>query len=207
MLERLLLDNVWLAILVWCIIYVSDYALTIYAARLYRRGANQHIVLSGSYEMTPYYQKDIDALRVVSRRFILALVLFSVFIGIEWLAMVQWARLPELFSFLIGALILLELAVHVRHLRNIVSFRLVAIPNAVQGTLAYSRPYSLKMSAIDLVAFGILYFVLMVLVGGWFLFGGAVACLVFGARHWLWARKTARLAAQRGESTTGMTQA
>ncbi len=205
MLEKLLLDNVWLAVLAWCIIYISDYALTIYSATLYRRGANEHIVLSGSYEITPYYQKDVDALRVVSSRFILALVLSSAFIAIEWLAMVQWTHLPQLFSFLIGVLFLLEFAVHVRHVRNIATFKLAVIPSAMQGTIAYSRPTSLNMSAVDIPSFGALYLMLWLFTGGWFLFGGVVACFVFAVRHWQYARKAARLAAQPAQATTSIT--
>ncbi len=207
MLEQLFIDNVWLAILAWCVVYISDYALTIYTARLYRRGAHEHIAIAGSLELTPYYQQDVDALRLVSSRFILALVLYSAFIGIEWLAMVRWVRLPQLFSFLMGALILLELAVHSRHLRNVATFRLAAAPNAIQGTITYSRPFTLKMSAADVATCGALYLALMLLVGGWFFFGGALACFATGVRHWRWARKATRLAAGTSESTTSATQA
>lgn len=71
------LTSLWPGLLVWILLYVSDYTLTITCARLYRNGVNEKLVFEGSYEITPYFQKDIDTLRLASPRFLLILVLFS----------------------------------------------------------------------------------------------------------------------------------
>ena len=58
----------WLGPPVWACLYVSDYFLTIACARLYR--AQDRIVFEGSYEITPIFQADVNALRRISPRFL-----------------------------------------------------------------------------------------------------------------------------------------
>src|SRR5574341_791439 len=105
MLEAFLVNNVVFAILLWAIIYTSDYYLTIYAARLYEAGANQHFGFGGSVELTPYYQKDVDRLTSLSPRFLLMLMLSSALLVAIWLLAVPLVRLPAFFSFALGALV------------------------------------------------------------------------------------------------------
>ena len=120
-LPTLFLDKLWPGLVAWTVLYVSDYSLTIACARLYQAGARDKIALEGSYEITPYYQRDINALRRVSPRFVAALVLSVAWLSvIWWLAMQMW---PPEYSFALGAVVLLELAVHMRHFRNLVLFR------------------------------------------------------------------------------------
>ena len=61
-LPELFLDRLWPGLLAWTVLYISDYSLTIMCARLYQAGANQKMAFEGSYEITPYYQRDINAL-------------------------------------------------------------------------------------------------------------------------------------------------
>src|SRR5215831_17875565 len=72
------LETWWLGPLVWVVLYVSDYSLTIASARLYR--AQDKIVLEGSYEITPMFQADVDALRRVSPRFVIILIVSTVYL-------------------------------------------------------------------------------------------------------------------------------
>jgi len=76
----------------WTILYISDYSLTIACARLYQAGAREKIAFEGSYEITPYYQGDINALRSLSPRFLAAL-LFS----LVWLSAVWWLAMESFF--------------------------------------------------------------------------------------------------------------
>ena len=63
--------NAWPGVAVWIALYVSDYVLTVKCARLYKSGAHEKVVVEGSYELTAYFQRDIDSLRLFSPRFIL----------------------------------------------------------------------------------------------------------------------------------------
>ena len=66
------LESTWLGPAAWAALYVSDYFLTVACARLY--GAQSTIAFEGSYEITPFFQADVNALRRISRRFVIALV-------------------------------------------------------------------------------------------------------------------------------------
>lgn len=83
-LAELFLQNFWLRLAVWSALYVSDYSMTIKCARLYQESVRDKIVFEGSYELTPYFQSDIDALRRVSLKFILALLWTSILLFLVW---------------------------------------------------------------------------------------------------------------------------
>ena len=72
--ERLLLDHWWLGAAVFAVAYSADYYLTVYGAMLRARWDPQSDARY-SYELTPQFQKDIDARRLLSRRFVRWLVL------------------------------------------------------------------------------------------------------------------------------------
>jgi hypothetical protein len=191
MLLNFLVHNPVAAILLWVAVYFSDYYLTLYGARLYRSGPNEHIEFEGSYELTAYYERDIDQMRRVSTRFLIALAFSAVALFAVWLIGVKALRADWLMAFLLGGLVLREAAVHLRHLRNIVTFGMARKPGALQGKLTYPRWFLLRSSAFELIGFGGLYLFGAALGGGWFFLGGGVACLVTGFRHLRRARKVA----------------
>ena len=78
---ELFLDRLWPGLIAWTVLYISDYSLTIMCARLYQAGANQKMAFEGSYEITPYYQRDINSLRRLSPRFFAALLLSLVWLS------------------------------------------------------------------------------------------------------------------------------
>ena len=61
-----LLATSWAGPLLWVVLYSSDYYLTIACARMYQ--AQNVIVFEGSYEITPAFQSDVNALRLLSPR-------------------------------------------------------------------------------------------------------------------------------------------
>ncbi len=136
LLPSLLFNYFWPGMVVWSLLYISDYALTIACARLYR--AQQTILFEGSYELTPFYQRDIDSLRVVSPRFVFILLLTLGMLGFLWILNQQSAA-PELWQFMLGYLIIIQLAVHTRHLRNLFLFRSINNTNLVHGRIEYTR--------------------------------------------------------------------
>lgn len=165
----------------WCAIYASDYYLTIYAARLYQTNVKERIVFEGSYELTPYFQDDVNRLRSVSPRFLRALLISCAGILIIWWLSTQSANLPELYVFLFGALFLREAAIHVRHARNVVFFK--HAQDGIKGKLEYSRWFTLKTSAAELFSFAALFLFVFLVTGSWFCLGGAVTCGVTGQQH------------------------
>ena len=177
----LLFESLWPGLAVWAALYVSDYAFTLTCARMYQCGVKEKILFEGSFEITPYFQSDIDRLRVVSPRFVAAMAIACGYLGaIWWLAGISDARL---YQFVLGSMILSELAVHVRHLRNLFLFRAILSTDDIQGRMQYARPSMLRMSAVELFAFAGLYAFLFLFTFSWFIFGGVFACFCIGVKH------------------------
>lgn len=189
LIEPLLIHNVWLSIALWAFAYLLDYYLTLYAAQLYQTGAKEHFGFGGSYELTPYYQKEIDRLRLVSPRFLLMLALSSLAIWLVWWLAVSVLGLAELFLLLIGGLISRQLVVLARHMRNIVLFRHARTAGNIQGRVEYTRRVTLRVSATELFAFVIIYLLISLISGSFFFLGGALACAITGMQHWIMSSK------------------
>ena len=182
----------WPGLFLWIGLYISDYGLTIACARMYQAGVRDHICFDGSYEITPYYQADVDALRTLSPRFVAALVLSSLLIVALWLVTTVDSFAPATYQFGLGGMILIELTIHVRHLRNYFLFRTVLAGGSVSGRIEYARAATLRHSAVELCAFASVYAVVAATTGSWFVLGGAVACAVLGANHRLMAKQQER---------------
>ena len=184
---ELLLNNLWPGLVAWAILYCSDYGLTITCSRLYHSGASDKIVFEGSYEITPYFQRDINSLRLVSPRFLTALLLGLVCLAVVWwLATESW---PAVYSLALGAMILPELAIHMRHFRNLLLFRALIRTDEARGHIEYSRRLLLRMSSFELLTFSGLFSVLFLFTRSFFVLGGAVACLSLAGKHWRLTRK------------------
>ena len=189
MLGAILVENVWVAISVWTAVYVSDYLLSIRAARLYRDGAREHVTFTGSLEITPQFQEDINALRTISLRFLRALVFSVVMIAVVWVITVRWLGVPGVFSALMGALICLEATAHIRHIRTIAFMKALVGKQGLKGRIEYPRWLSLRLSAVEILGFAALFLVAFLISGNWFFIGGSLSCLLTGLKHRDWAAK------------------
>jgi hypothetical protein len=137
--------------------------------------------MEGSYEITPFFQRDIDSLRRISPRFLVMLFVTTFLLATVWYLSEQSA--PELYVFLAGAMILLELTVHIRHLRNLLTFRAMSKSNCVRGRIEYSRSFILRMSSEELFIFSAFFVLLFVFTQSWFVLGGAATCLSTAIKH------------------------
>ncbi len=165
----------------WSVLYISDYYLTLACARLYRGGVHEKIVLEGSYEITPYFQSDIDSLRKISPRFLVAFLWSLTLLGTMWWLSTQ--SLAVIYESVLGAMLSLEAAIHIRHFRNLFLFRASAAADDVRGRIEYSRHLMLRMSAVELSTFAGLFALTFVFTQSWFALGGSLSCLVTAGKH------------------------
>lgn len=194
--ETWVAENLWIGLTVWTILYISDYMMTIACARMYHAGVREKIAFEGSFELNPYFQKDVTALRSISPRFILALAFYLALLAALWFLTREIAAPNAMYLFPLGALLLMELAVHVRHIRNFVLFRGVLVSGGVQGRIEYSRLLSLRVSLAEFLAFAVLFLLVGVVTESWFVLGGAAGCLSLAGHHRRWIRKHAKKKAQ-----------
>jgi hypothetical protein len=92
------------------------------------------------------------------------------------------------YSFALGAVVLLELAIHMRHFRNLVLFRALVGSDAVRGRIEYPRRLMLRMSSLECFAFSGMFGLVFLFTGSLFVLGGAVACMSLGGKHLRLAR-------------------
>ena len=180
MLLNSFLNNVWLAIGLWAIFYLIDYVLTLKAARMYHAGVSKHFTFAGGYELNPVFKEDIARLRRFSFRFWLLLFFFGGF-----LLILHSLDVPELFAFLWGTLVCTQMAIHLRHIRNLAIFHYARDSNGMSGRIEYEHWLSLRLSSIELFSFSVLFLFLFLLWGNLFILGGAVGCLSLALRHLL----------------------
>jgi hypothetical protein len=184
------LSSPWPGTIAWALIYISDFVLTITCARLYRKNLANKIVFEGSFELNPVFERDVDSMKYFSPRFLVALVLSSTFIAIAWVLGAQSS--PGLYAFLLGAVMCVQLTVHVRHIGNLHFYGSRLSSEQISGRIEYPRPVMLSRSSVQLLGFVLLFAVVFVFTGNWFIGGGMFSCSVLSAKHWLLARQAAR---------------
>jgi hypothetical protein len=173
----------------WGIIYISDYYLTIYAAYLYQTHLKKYIIFEGSFELTPYFQKDVNALRRVSPRFLALWFLSLVLLWLLWFLTVRLLGVPWVFSLVFGSLFLREVAIHLRHFRNLALSLLTRAGGGLNGRIEYSRWLILRLSATGLLSFAGFFLLTSLALGSWSFLGGAISCFYTGLQHWFMSGK------------------
>jgi hypothetical protein len=177
----------WYGVILWVILYVSDYYLTIYSARGFREIGHFQFEV---FELTPQYQKEVAALKPVSKLHLTLLVLYSLLILLIWWLTKHLVLLfPWTYLLYLGMFLLVEVAIHFRHLRNISLIREVKKNGGVEGQISYRKSFSYRISAFEFYMFSVLFLIIAVLNYSPFFLGGAIMCLATGFRHSRWARK------------------
>ena len=185
MLLNLFLSNVWLAIGLWAVLFVMDYIFTLKAARMHREGASKHFSFSGGIELNPIFKEDIANLRRFSFNFLLMLL----FVG-GLLLFAHSLDVPELFAIVWGMLLWIQIANHFRHIRNLIVFHYAKTSIGISGQIEYQHWLSLRLSALDMFCFAVLFLILFLFWGNFFVLGGAIGCLSLAIRHFIDSKKS-----------------
>jgi hypothetical protein len=196
----------WLAtsplpgVVLWVFLSISDYYLTVYSARGFREIG--HVQFEGSFELTPQYQRDIDALKPVSKRQMIMLGLYSLLIVLIWWFTKQLSFFPWTYLLYLGMFLLLEVAVHLRHLRNVSLIREVRKNGGVEGVISYKKWFSYRISAAEFYMYSVLFLIIAVLTYSPFFLGGSIMCFGTGFKHSRLAKKVKSTPVQIVESQT-----
>ena len=174
----LFLNNIWLAISLWAGLYCLDYIFTMTSARFYRDGAKQHYSFPEGIELNPFFQDDVAKIRTFSFRFFLLL-----FFVAGLLLIVYELNVPGGFAVVWGMFVGIQLANHCRHIRNLVVFSYARRSAGVSGKIQYEHWFSLGLSSVDFLCFGLLFLLLFLFLGNLFVLGAALGCLSLAFRH------------------------
>ncbi|MEP6985298.1 MAG: hypothetical protein ABI970_06865 [Chloroflexota bacterium] len=170
-------ESLPVAIGLWLILYIADYYLTLYGRRLWHQNAKDLLTFQGSYELNPYYQRDVDANKRVSRRFIFMLVFGILWMLLMWGA-THYMNISQVFPAAVGFLILMEVIVLSGHVQNIRLFKSASITGAIEGHISYARWVSMDASAWKFGYWGVFFLVVALLMGNWFFCGWRIILLV-----------------------------
>jgi hypothetical protein len=179
--ELWLARSPWIGVILWIILYISDYYLTIYSARGFKEIG--HFQFEGSFELTPQFQKDIDALKPISRLHITLLILYSLVIVVIWYLFVYFLGLLWAYLLYLGMFLLLETAVHLRHFRNVFLIREIKKSGGASGEISYKKWFSYRVSAFELYLYFGLFLMIAALESSPFFLGGAIICFGNGFKH------------------------
>ena len=181
----LLISNPWLLALIWAVMYIFDYASTLWLAKAYETTLSRYVLYEHGVELNPNFEKEVAGHRRLSPKFALLLALVVVLI---LLSSVVGYLFTEFFA---GALLLTWSFVNARHLRNYAyAWFMKRRPEAVKGRQEQSYWFMQKMLAADALTFSLLFFLLTVLTFRIFFLAGALTCLAVALRaYWLANRK------------------
>jgi hypothetical protein len=185
--EYWLSTSPWVGLILWVILYISDYYFTLYSAHGFRQIEHFQFEI---FELTPQYQKEVMALKPVSRLHITLLILYSLLLLLIWWLTKRLALLfPHTYLLYLGMFILIEVAVHFRHLRNVSLIREIKKNGGVDGQIFYQKWFSYRISAAELYTFSVFFLIVAVLYTSSFFLGGAIMCLGTGIQHSRLAKK------------------
>ena len=176
----LFLNNIWLAIAAWTALYCLDYFFTITTARFFRDGAQQHFAFSEGIELNPIFRDDVAKVRKFSFRFFLLL-----FFVAGLLLIFYTLNLPEIFAVIWGMFVGMQVANHCRHIHNLVVFYHALRSVGLSGKIQYEHWFSLRLSSIDFLCYGVLFLILFLFWGHPFAFGASLGCLSLALRHFI----------------------
>lgn len=185
--ESWLVESPYPGMVLWLGLYISDYYMTLAAAKRYKEAGV--IRFEKSLELNPVFQKDIDTEARVSKRHVLFLILFELAIPFIWFVTVRMFDAGWGYSFFLGMLLLMEVTVHMRHFRNWHLLKAYREKGGITGSITYAQWFSYKISAFDFYCFAGLYFLFFILTYSFFFLGGLVICLRIGVSHSGYARK------------------
>jgi len=197
--DSIIAAHVVIGILVWCVVYISDFVLTMIGAQLHHRYISQYIDFGGSYELNPTFQNDVDQRRWISPRFLLLLAMTTGYLILS--AVVLPAG--TVFTFLLGLLLLMEVPVHFHHIQNIrLGLMLRQDKTLLGGHILYKRVLSYRLMALDFLFFGSLWLILALLMGSFFFLGGVLGSLITALRFYTFGTRIQRAEEARPQSST-----
>ena len=161
--------------LIWVVLHSLDYFMTLWGETERRRRADRGIIISGSNELNPLFQKDVDGRRWLSARFVVTLFGVAALIAA---ANALAAKVPDGKAGqdgLLGVLLFTRTVIIARHLQNIWLFRRMAThPSSVEGQLRYERRTVLLLSATQVASVSALVALAAALSPAPVLIGGAL---------------------------------
>jgi hypothetical protein len=185
---EVLLQSPWVGAALAGLLYSSDYVLTLISARLYETRGKERVLFEGSFELNPILQKDVDSGRWFSWKWLLGVGTVCLLFPVLW-SLCRQVGWQEVYLFVLGGMLFLQLALHSRHLRNLFLFSTAFGEDGIRGRIEYPRWVMLATSAFEFLTFAGVLGIASLVSGSVMLMGGAAFCLLIAAKHYALRRR------------------
>jgi len=175
-----LLNNPWIGISIAIVLAFADYPLTAWGRKQYYLYMFRYI----DYESIAGQKKKQSLIWGIASKVILAIALY----GIWYLfSGSQEPAIGKMYLWLLGFVIGTYLIGDLRHIESVMLARLYRSVKNVSGKLAYKPPFSMKISAIQLIAFFVILGLFYIYRPDYFILGATSAALFLTLRNFLLA--------------------
>jgi len=181
MLIDTLVQSPWLVALSWAVLSLFDFSATMLYSKAYRDFLSSTVIYERGVEMNPMFEKDVKQLRWFSPRY------FLLMLGVTFLVGFTGKWFPtKTFEMLAGTVILLVLAIDLRHIENLsLVWFLKSDPEGFKGKIEQSYKLSQRRVAVNAFSTGILYLIVFLLTGRIFFIGGTIVSVLLAIRQFL----------------------
>jgi hypothetical protein len=141
-------------VLVWILIYSSDWLMNYWGAKLYFKQVKKFCIFEQGYNLKHLTMEELDHPKSILLRYLSELFLsaFAFWFLLYTCKLYSGWRFYQLFC---GFFILLEACVHFRHIRSVTVFSLMRPNSGFYGSIAIPRWMSLRNAFIEFATFGI----------------------------------------------------
>ena len=180
-----LVENPWLISGIWVVLSLFDFSATMLYSKAYRDFLSSTVQYERGVEMNPLFEKDVQRVRWFSPRYFILMLTVTFLIGFAG----GWFP-DKVFEMLAGTVILLVLAIDLRHIENLTFvWFLKSDPEGFKGKIAQSYKLSQRRVAVNAFNIGDLYLIVFFLTGRIFFVGGTLVSFLLATRHFLLSRK------------------
>ena len=182
----LLIDHIWISILLCILFTTAQHYLGLFEVYLYHNYATAYMDYEGRYDGYEWATSTDHRKWMPNTHLIIVLVVSSLAILAGWYALVKQVNQPEIFSFLLGGILLFRITRSLVNFRMISFFRFARNREDIQGKVTYSKRLAFTLPYLDMYGYALLYLLLFLFLGGWFLPGGVLTCFITARQNRDW---------------------
>jgi hypothetical protein len=183
MIEQILLQYFWVGTLLAAVLYTTDHILSVWEIALYNRGGKDLIQIEGYDRLVAKYLKPDGSIRWLHSRLIGILAVILVGLPSAWWALTGRMDLPQVFLLLLGGICLSACMDIITELRMTAILR-YGMKGELDGELKVTRGMMMTLSYITLYGFALLFLILFLVTGDWFVLGGLLVCFLKAQSQW-----------------------
>lgn len=178
MIDTLLTSSVWFPLAAAVLLHALDTWLSMVERFNYHSGARHVVFMPEQYPLEKLFKPAGGIFQFWDRRAALFIAGVAVVVPLSYYIFIVRERSAWVFVFLMGGLLLYEVAECIRLGRMATLFRAARERQGVEGYITIPRWLTANLIVIDLYGFGLLYMLLFFGTGSMFFLGGAAACFI-----------------------------